>query len=95
MPCEYNNPAVSFSEFCRKIDNSNLFAIKLRLNEISEKLNNSVNDDSLDADSFLRDLQNIREIGKEALGPGYRSYIDLIQRAGTDKNRFIKELLIP
>ena len=100
MPCanalviSKRNPRFSFGEFCQKIDKRSTFAIRVKMSEASESLDRSINDESLSASDYLCDLRNIRIIVKESIGEtGYRSYINLIQRSGTDKNRFIQEIL--
>lgn len=100
LPC-YNavvlsklNTLSSFAAFCYAIDQRDTFAIRTKLREASERLDQYVKDDTGTAADFLRDLKNIRLLVKESLGnEGYKSYIDLILKSGTDRGRFIQEIL--
>lgn len=88
------NPAASFAAFCYSIDPNDTFAIRIKLRELSDKLN-LYNDSSFTSpEEGLRVLRNSRLTTKESLGKnGYRRYIELIQQTGTDKGRFLHELL--
>ena len=88
------NPLASFAAFCYAIDQGDTFAIRIKLREASKRLNQYVDEETGSASDYLRDLRNIRLLIKESLGnDGYRSYIDLILKSGTDRGRFIQELL--
>ena len=89
------SPMDSFTEFCHSIDPKDLFVTRMRLREASENLNKYETDTSITSSDYMHNLQNIRKTIKESLGnKGYKNYIDLILRAGTDnKERFIHELL--
>ncbi len=89
-----NDPLASFVAFCFEMDPLDTFAIRCRLREASNMLNQCVESNSGTASDFLRDLANIRKTVQESLGKTqYKSFIELIMRSGTDKNRFIQELL--
>lgn len=100
LPC-YNavilserNTLASFAAFCYAIDQRDTFAIRIKLREASKRLNQYVEKEEGSATDYLRNLRNIRLLIKESLGNnGYRSYIDLILKSGTDRGRFIQELL--
>ncbi len=88
------NPLASFAAFCYAIDQRDTFAIRIQLREASKRLDRYVEEDAGSASDYLRDLRNIRLSIKDSLGNnGYRNYIDLIQKSGTDRGRFIQELL--
>lgn len=100
LPC-YNaiilsrkNVLASFAAFCYAIDQRDTFAIRIKLREASKRLNQYVEEEEGTASDYLRNLRNVRLLIKESLGNiGYRNYIDLILKSGTDKGRFIQELL--
>ena len=84
----------SFASLCYAIDKRDTFAIRIKLREASKQLDQSVESEEGTASDYLRNLGNVRRAIKDALGnDGYRSYIDLILRSGTDKGRFIQEIL--
>ena len=100
LPCQnalvlsQKNALSSFVAFCRAIDPRDIFSIRIGLREASNKLDHYVKEETVSASEFLRNLSNIRRIIKDSLGDkGYRSYINLILRSGTDKSRYIQELL--
>ena len=94
MILSQKNPLASFAAFCYPIDQGDTFAIRIKLHEASKRLNQYVDEETGSASDYLRDLRNIRLLIKESLGnDGYRSYIDLILKSGTDRGRFIQELL--
>ena len=100
LPCKngivlsQKNPLDSFSSFCFEIDPNDTFAIRMRLREKSKQLDLCVENDSGSASEFLRDLMNIRLTVKDSLGKhGYKSYTNLIISSGTNRNRFLHELL--
>lgn len=100
LPC-YNgivlsasNPLSSFAAFCYEMDSRDTFAIRIKLREASNQLNQCVENNSGTAADYIRDLRNIRLTVKDSLGTaGYKSYLDLILKSGTDRTRFIQELL--
>ena len=88
-----NNPLSSFASFCYVIDEKDTFSILIKMREASKELDYYENGDCSD-EEYLRRLCNIRKIIKESLGKdGYRSYLDIILKSGTDRSRFIQELL--
>ncbi|MDO4460815.1 MAG: hypothetical protein Q4C42_12200, partial [Clostridia bacterium] len=100
LPC-YNgivlskkNPLSSFAAFCYEMDPSDTFAIRIKLREASALLDKCVENNTGTAADYLRDLKNIRNTIKDSIGnAGYRSYLDLILKSGTDRTRFVQELL--
>ena len=100
LPCKNavilskSNPLASFAAFCYAIDQRDTFAIRIKLREASKRLDQFVDEETGSASDYLRSLCNIRKVIKESLvDNGYKSYIDLILRSGTDRGRFIQELL--
>ena len=100
LPCKNgiilsrNNPLTSFASFCYNIDSSDTFAIRIRLKEASSQLNDYVESNTGSAADFLRILANIRKTVRESIGKAsYKKYLELIMRSGSDKNRYIQELL--
>lgn len=100
MPC-YNgivlsekNALTSFADFCSAVDSRDVFAVRIKLKEASIRLNELVENETGTASDYLRELKNIRLMVKDSLGEkGYNSYINLILKSGTDKGRFIQEIL--
>ena len=89
-----NNSISSFAAFCYDIDQRDTFAIRVKLREASKRLNQYVEDETGSSFDYLRNLRNVRLLIKDSLGNnGYRSYINLILQSGTDKGRFIQEIL--
>lgn len=88
------DPVASFVEFCCAVDRHDTFSIRMQFRRASEQLNQWVEEKQSSPEEFLRRLRDIRLMVKESLGPrGYDSYLRLILNAGTDRNRFIQELL--
>lgn len=89
-----NNTVASFASFCYAIDNRDTFAIRIRMREASKQLNRYVEEEIGSPSEYLRDLCNIRRTIRDSLGDrGYRNYIELILKSGTDRGRFIQEIL--
>lgn len=89
-----NDPLSSFSAFCYAVDSNDTFSVRMKHKEISERLNQLSESEEGNAEDYLRELRNNRLLGRDAIGRNaYRSYIDLILRAGTTHTRFIQELL--
>lgn len=89
-----DNPLASFAAFCYSIDNKDTFSVRMKHKEISDRLNQLSETNNGSAADYLRELRNIRMLGKDAIGQSaYRNYIDLILRSGTTHTRFIQELL--
>lgn len=100
LPCSNSiiladsNPLASFAAFCYEMDSRDTFAIRIKLREASSQLNQCVENNTGSAADYIRDLRNIRLTVKDSLGTaGYKSYLDLILKSGTDHTRFIQELL--
>ena len=88
------NPLSSFAAFCYEMDSRDTFAIRIKLREASNQLNLCVESNSGSAADFIHNLRNIRLTVKDSLGAtGYRNYLDLILKSGTNQTRFIQELL--
>ena len=88
------NPLSSFAAFCYEMDSSDTFAIRIKLKEASKQLDQCVEDNSGSASDYIHALRNIRLTVKDSLGAnGYKSYLDLILKSGTDHTRFVHELL--
>lgn len=88
------NPISSFSAFCFDVDHGSFFTARLCMKEASERLNRAVEENKGTEYEFLDLLRENRRYIKDALGDrGYSSYINLINRSGTDRNRFIQEIL--
>lgn len=88
------DPLSSFSSFCYAVDQKDTFAIRMRLREASSRLNRYVDNDIGTPTDFIRELRNIRLLVRDSLGEvGYHEYINLIQKSGTDRRRFIQEIL--
>lgn len=86
-------PLSSFASFCYVIDEKDTFSIRMKMREASKQLDYYENGECNDEEYFRR-LCNIRKIIKESLGKeGYNSYLDIILKSGTDRGRFIQELL--
>lgn len=100
LPC-YNgvvlssgNMLSSFAAFCYEMDSRDTFAIRIKLRDASNQLNQCVDNNSGTASDYIRDLRNIRLTVKDSLGAkGYKNYLDLILHSGTDSTRFIQELM--
>lgn len=89
-----NNAVASFASFCYSMDSRDTFAIRIKLKEASNQLDKCISTNKGSAADYLRDLCNIRRTVQDSLGKnGYKSYIDLILKSGTDRSRFIQELL--
>lgn len=88
------NPIASFVAFCGAIDSHDIFAVRMKLRNASEKLDAYGMEEDISADEYLHELRNIRYTVKDSLGKqGYKSYLDLILKSGIDSKRFIQELL--
>lgn len=88
------NPQGALGDFCANIDPKDTYSVRMKLREASRRLNQYVEDQTVSAAEYLRELQNIRLFVKESLGQdGYKSYIELILRSGTEHSRFFNELI--
>ena len=89
-----HDPLASFAAFCYAIDKRGLFAARIKWRDASRKLDQYVERETGSASEFLSKLREIRLSLKDVLGSnGYKSYIDLILKSGTDRERFIQEIL--
>lgn len=82
----------SLSSFCRDLDPNDVFAASLKLKSKSKELDGL--DSSMSATEYLKALRDIRKsifvvFGKQV----YNNYINIINQAGADPNRYINELL--
>lgn len=100
LPCKNalilskKNIISSLATFCSEIDHHDTFSIRMKLKEASNRLNHITQSEIGTADDYIRALGNIRQLVIDSIGrKGYNSYVNLIQRAGTDKNRYVQELL--
>ena len=86
------NALRGFSEFSKKIDKNSIFSANLTIREATERLNKAPN--NMNAIEFLNLLTDVRKSMIAAFGEkAYDSYIQKIKEMGTDKNRFINEIL--
>lgn len=100
LPC-YNaillsdqKPLQSFLSFCRDIDPNDPFTTRITWREKTNELNKYVEDSTISEEEYMRVLRQIRMSIRDSLGEdGYRSYLDIILRSGTDRWRYIQELL--
>lgn len=82
----------ALSDFCHDLDPKDLFSARLILRNCSRELD--LADDSLSAEEYLHKLRNVRKAMCEAFVEGlYKNYINLINQAGTNAERYINELL--
>ncbi len=82
----------SLSEFCELIDKNCTLSMNLRFKNASNQLN-AVNAD-MEPFEYMKLLRATRKTIQSALGPeAYRRYINLINDAGMDSERYINELL--
>lgn len=88
------NPLSSFLSFCRNIDPNDPFTTRIAWREKSNELNKYVEDSTISKSEYMRVLRQIRLSIRDSLGEdGYKSYLDIILKSGTDKGRFIQEIL--
>ncbi len=88
------SPIGSFEVLTRKYDPNKVFAASLVIREGSNKLDNA--DENMDDIEYLNLLRDVRVSLKNAFDNHnkiYNNYIRIINQAGTDKNRFLNELL--
>lgn len=82
----------SFASLTEKFDARKVFAASLRFRAASDQLNDA--DESMSDSEYLKLLRSVRNGLKTAFGIRmYNSYIQIINQAGMDKNRFLNELL--
>ncbi len=70
------------------------FSASLIISQASEQLNSFDDDDTLDNSEYLRLLRGVRQSLRRAFSDrAYANYVRAIAEAGTDRNRFLSELL--
>lgn len=86
------SPMGSFGSLTAKYDPRRVFVAALQIRQASDKLNDA--DESMNDIEYLKLLRSVRVSLKNAFGNKmYNNYIRIINQAGTDKNRFLNELL--
>ena len=87
-----STPLSSFSKIVDEYDPRGTFSATLKLRQASAKLNMA--DDSLSNEDYLKLLRGIRRSLVDVFGEKtYKDYVGLINKAGSDSNRFLNELL--
>lgn len=82
----------SFAKLARLFDRHGTFTASIEIRQASERLNQI--DESMSNQEYLSLLHGVRKSLMDAFGTRmYNSYIKVIAEAGTDKNRFLSELL--
>ncbi|MDO4860994.1 MAG: hypothetical protein Q4A48_08255, partial [Bacillota bacterium] len=82
----------AFGEASAPYDEWKTFSARLQLKQASERLNQA--DDSMDNSKYLDFLRGVRSGIIISFGEKrYHNFIEIINNAGTDKNRFLSELL--
>ena len=82
----------SFAKLARLFDQHGTFTASIEIRQASEKLNQI--DESMSNQEYLSLLHGVRKSLMDAFGTRmYNSYIKIIAEAGTDKKRFLSELL--
>lgn len=86
------SPMGSFGSLTAKYDPRRVFVAALHIRQASDKLNDA--DESMNDIEYLKLLRSVRVSLKNAFGNKmYNNYIRIINQAGTEKNRFLNELL--
>lgn len=86
------SPMGSFGSLTAKYDPRRVFVATLQIRQASDKLNDA--DESMNDIEYLKLLRSVRVSLKNAFGDRmYNNYIRIINQTGTDKNRFLNELL--
>ena len=82
----------SFAKLARLFDQHGTFTASIEIRQASERLNQI--DESMSNQEYLSLLHGVRKSLMDAFGTRmYNSYIKIIAEAGTDKKRFLSELL--
>lgn len=82
----------SFAKLARLFDQQGTFTASIEIRQSSEKLNQV--DNSMSNSEYLSLLHGVRKSLMDAFGKRmYDSYIKIIAEAGTDKKRFLSELI--
>lgn len=87
------SPLSSFGDLSESFDPRKTFSATLQIRQASDKLN-EVEDDTMSNQEYLKLLRGVRRSLINAFGERmYSSYIQIINKSGSDKNRFLNELL--
>jgi len=90
----HESPLGSFASLASKYDTRKILVATLRIRQASRKLNKAETDETMSNSEYLKLLREVRMSLKDAFGEEiYGNYINIINEAGTDKNRFLNELL--
>ncbi len=85
-------PLSSFSSFAEAFGMKSMTA-QLRMRQESIRLDDLVLDEKISSEDFLVSLRIVRKSVMTILGNSYNNYVKLVNDAGVDQNRFIKELI--
>lgn len=92
MVLSESTPLSSISRIVEEYDPRGTFSATLKLKQASAKLDRA--DDSLSNEDYLKLLRSIRRSLVDVFGEKtYKNYVGLINKAGSDSNRFLNELL--
>ena len=85
-------PLGSFAKLSEPYDSRKTFSATLQLRQASDKLNDA--DENMSNAEYLKLLRGVRQSLIGAFGKkAYNSYISVINNAGSDRHRFLSELL--
>ena len=86
------DPRGAFSTITSDFDQNHTYTATLQMRSASEKLNHA--DASMSNDEYMTLLRDVRRSLRDAFGKeAYGQYVRLINESGTDKNRFLDELI--
>ena len=89
---DQNSQRGAFASLVGEYDSNKTFTAALRMRQASDRLNAA--DESMSDTEYLQLLRDVRNGLKKAFGTRmYNNYIEIINKAGADKKRFLKELL--
>ena len=87
-------PLKAFAAFARRIDDNPNFQIAVMSRSVSDELDKLEDDATIGGDEYFSKLKAQRQTLKRAFGErAYERFIQLINKSGKNKNRFINELL--
>lgn len=87
-----SSPIGSLASMVEAYDQNKTFTAALHMRQASDRLNTA--DESMNDTEYLKLLIDVRNGLKKAFGTRmYNNYIEIINKAGADKKRFLKELL--
>ena len=87
-----SDPAACLIDMCGRLDPDSLFSVRLKLKKASASLDEAMTTDN--PHEFLTRLRHIRLASKDTMGErAYRTYLDLIQKAGAITGRYINEII--